>query len=86
MSEHHYVLHLGWFLAYAFILVGIFYGAEMYGVGAVKAWSFTENACAVAERVNWFGFLFMTFLTWLWIHFAIRIIPMLLGKSPMEWI
>jgi len=86
MSEYHYPLHLDWFLFYMMVLVGIFYGAEMYGVGSTPAWSFTENNCAVSERVHWYGWLFMTFITWLWIHFAIRIIPMLLGHSPMEWI
>ena len=86
MKVYFFELHLAWFLFYMFLLVILFYGTEMYGVGATKPWSFTENTCAVAERVNWYGVIFMIFLTWLWIHFAIRIIPLLFNRSPMNWI
>lgn len=54
---------------------------EMYGVGTAEAGdTLTEVTAWIAWKVPWAGALVMGFLTWLWLHFARRILPRFLQR------
>jgi len=80
-----YKLHVGWFSTYMLILI-LLLVVEMYAVGAGKHWSLTENTVAVVQRAPWVGVPILLFLLWLLVHFGFRLVPVMLGKPPMNWL
>jgi hypothetical protein len=80
-----YQLHVGWTGTYMIIII-LLLMAEMYAVGAGKHWSLTENTVAVVQRAPWLGVPILLFLAWLLFHFAIRLVPVMLGREPITWL
>ena len=69
-----YEFHAGWFSTYMIFLILILM-AEFYALGARSDWTFTRNLMAVVEQAPWVGIIVMGFLTWLHLHFAFLIFP-----------
>jgi len=66
---------LGAGLSYLVILVVLLI-REMFAVGTEAGGdTLTEVTTWISWKVPWFGAIAMGFLTWLWIHFARRILP-----------
>lgn len=56
---------------------------EMHGVGTPGGEdTLTEVTTWISWKVPWVGAVVMGFLTWLWVHFARRILPVLWKGSP----
>lgn len=83
--NYQFKLHVGWLSFYAILfMIGVI--GEMYAVGAGKGWSLTENVMALVERAPWMSVPLVLFLFWLFVHFALRLIPIALGLDPIRWI
>ena len=68
-------------LSYLAILV-ILLMREMHGVGTDGGGdTLTEVTTWLAWKTPWVGAVAMGFLTWLWIHFARRILPVFWRKK-----
>lgn len=80
-----HTLHVGWTSTYILILL-LLLSAEMYAVGAGRGWALTTNTMAVVERAHWVGVPILLFLLWLFVHFALRLIPIMVGKPPLTWL
>jgi hypothetical protein len=78
-------LHIGWTATYLLILI-LLLMAEMYAVGAGRGWALTTNTMALVERANWLGVPVLAFMLWLLVHFALRLVPIMLGREPITWL
>ena len=66
---------LGAGLSYLAILI-VLLMREMFAVGTEASGdTLTEVTTWVSWKIPWVGAIAMGFLTWLWIHFARRILP-----------
>jgi hypothetical protein len=78
-------LHIGWAFTYLFILLLLF-GAEMYAVGQGNRRALTNATTDLVKEAPWVAWPICAFLLWLFIHFAIRLVPIAFGKEPMTWL
>lgn len=78
-------LHIGWAFTYLFILLPLLM-SEMYALGRGNRRALTNVTTDLVKEAPWVGWVITAFLFWLFIHFAIRLIPIALGKEPMTWL
>ena len=78
-------LHIGWAFTYLFILLLLF-GAEMYAIGRNSEYALTNVTTALVKEAPWVAWPITIFLLWLFVHFAIRLVPVAFGREPMTWL
>jgi hypothetical protein len=77
--------HTGMAFTYLFILISLL-GAEMYAVGRGNRMALTNVTTDLVRGAPWVAWPICLFLIWLFVHFAIRLLPLAFGREPMTWL